>query len=395
MASLVKNNLCFEGYLFSRNRQRGENLHWRCRRCTAYLKTKFFPKGEQQPNAPIEIITKTGEHTHPPELEASSKQSLVEEMLRVIREDPSKPVRRVFNDVMERNARNGNNVHLRFEPIKSELKRERKKHFPPIPRVINDVDINPPWTMTWTNRQFLSHCDNAWGISIFIDKKCLDIMRSCPVLYIDGTFKTSPRPYAQLVTIHGLYMGYVIPLAFCLSTGKTVGQYRQMFAHLKAQCRNLTGHRLRPRKFVLDFEISLKIALETEFPHSRLSGCYFHLTQSIWRRCQELGLTVAYRDNRHCKKIVQKLMAIGFLPLAVIRNNFLLLRRSREVRRLMANEPAMVDLFSYFEASYIGVNVHVPIQFPPMFWNVHDRCVNTRTNNHLEGKFEKYVNNFH
>jgi len=40
-------------------------------------------------------------------------------------------------------------------------------------------------------------------------------------LYIDGTFKTAPHPYKQLVTVHGLYQGFVIPLTFCLLTGKT------------------------------------------------------------------------------------------------------------------------------------------------------------------------------
>jgi len=53
-------------------------------------------------------------------------------------------------------------------------------------------------------------------------------MRECSVLYIDGTFKTSPKPYKQVVTINGLYKDHVIPLVYALSIGKEVGHYRQI-----------------------------------------------------------------------------------------------------------------------------------------------------------------------
>lgn len=43
----------------------------------------------------------------------------------------------------------------------------------------------------------------------------------CDTIYIDGTFKTCPEPYFQLVTytIHGKHLGRVFIFVMCLFTG--------------------------------------------------------------------------------------------------------------------------------------------------------------------------------
>lgn len=62
----------------------------------------------------------------------------------------------------------------------------------------------------------------------FVDRKQARALAQCQVIYIDGTFKTAPKPYKQIVTMNGLYKGQVIPLVFALSAGKEVGHYRQI-----------------------------------------------------------------------------------------------------------------------------------------------------------------------
>lgn len=59
-------------------------------------------------------------------------------------------------------------------------------------------------------------------------RKQLQFLALCEILYIDGTFKTAPCPFMQIVTINGLYKESVIPMVFALSTGKTVGHYRKI-----------------------------------------------------------------------------------------------------------------------------------------------------------------------
>ena len=58
---------------------------------------------------------------------------------------------------------------------------------------------------------------------------------------MDGTFKTCPRPFYQVATIHGRYLGRVIPLVFVLMTGKTEAMYCAVLRHVKRKVQRITG----------------------------------------------------------------------------------------------------------------------------------------------------------
>ena len=75
-------------------------------------------------------------------------------------------------------------------------------------------------------------------------------------------------------------------------------------------------------------------------------------------------------------------MAIAHLPLPLVRHNFVLLRASHSVRRLVRRYPELTDFLNYVQGNYIQGN-----QFLPRTWNVFDRDMDTRTNNYVEGKF--------
>ena len=70
-------------------------------------------------------------------------------------------------------------------------------------------------------------------------------------------------------------------------------------------------------------------------------------------------------------------MALGFLPLALVRFNFNRLRQSHAIRRLIRRFPTLHDLFTYFENNYVNGN------FPPRMWNVFNRPMEIRPNNHV------------
>ena len=227
---------------------------------------------------------------------------------------------------------------------------------PHIPTTINEVVIADSWSKTWKNRKFLSRLDNYWGVAVFCTDHMLKILQLSDCLYVDDTFRTAPHPYVQFLTIHGLYLGHVIPLTFCLLTDKTSGQYRQVWQHLKHEVRRVmhNQHQLRPRRIVLDFEKSPMTARETEFPACRLSGCYFHFNQSLWQNLQRCGLSAHYRRDSHLQRTIRKVLAIGFLPLLVTRQNFVLLRHGRRVRRLLRQYQLLDDWLDYVETTYIN-----------------------------------------
>lgn len=325
-------------------------------------------------------VFRVDHHSHVADFQAARRGVILKRMQQKTEADPTLPVGQVFETVVVEDSGDSDDLP-NYVSVRSRVKRSRAKFVPRIPTTIDDVLIEDSWSKTWKDRYFLSHQDNYWGVAVFCSDKMLKVMQLSPCLYVDGTFRTAPHPYTQFLTIHGLYLGHVVPLTFCLVTGKTIGQYRQILQHLKAAVRRVTRRRLRPRRIVLDFEQSLMTALETELPTVRLSGCYFHFNQSLWRNLQHDGLATYYRRDRQLQQAVRKVMAIGFLPLLLTRQNFALLRHGRSIRRLLRRYPSLDDWLNYVERTYINPNS----TFPPPMWNIFDRDMDTRTNNHLEG----------
>jgi len=162
-------------------------------------------------------------------------------------------------------------------------------------------------------------------------------------LYMDATFKSCPQPYNQMFAIQGDYHGRVLPFVTVLMTKSTIGDYRHALQAIKRKEFCLTGHNWDPMAIVVDFEQSLITAVETELPNTRTEMCYFHFNQSLWHRIQELGLARAYKRDDNLQQIMRKVMALGFLPLALVRNNVALLRNSRDTRRKIFRYPALLD----------------------------------------------------
>ena len=172
-------------------------------------------------------------------------------------------------------------------------------------------------------------------------------------IFVDGTFRSAPHPYMQIFTIHADVRSHVIQIASCLMLHKDTGSYRQVIQALKLAVRHVSGHRWRPTTVVLDFELASINAFQTEFPNIEVKGCYFHFNQSLWKHVQSLGIVRAYRNDRRVKKLIKKIMALAFLPLAVLRINYQQMRNSNRTRRLVARYPNLNDFMVYFENTYL------------------------------------------
>ena len=73
-------------------------------------------------------------------------------------------------------------------------------------------------------------------------------------------------------------------------------------------------------------------------------------------------------------------MAIGYLPLLLVRQNFNILRNANNTRRLVRRFPALHDFLVYVERNEFDGN------FPPTMWNVLERNMDNRRNNFVESK---------
>jgi len=326
-------------------------------------------------------------HNHSPDEFQARRGIILKRIYSKIEDDPTVPVRRVYDQTLVEESQRLGDYTPSFDNVRSRSKRFRSSFIPSIPATINDVEINGVWKRTWSGKTFLRYKDNALGIALFVSKKMIKAFIECDCLYVDGTFKTAPKPYHQLVTVHGLFQGFVIPLCFCLLTGKTTAHYRQLLQCLKQLVQSKTRQILNPFTIVIDFEASLKSAIQIEFPNCLIAGCYFHFCSSLWRKIQELGLSTAYSRSRLLKIKIRMIMAIGFLPPALVRNNFILFTTTRRMISLVQRYPSFQSWLDYVKSTYIAINA----PFSTGMWNVFNRNINTRTNNHLEGKEINYL----
>ncbi|KAL8623791.1 hypothetical protein ACOMHN_054097 [Nucella lapillus] len=267
------------------------------------------------------------------------------------------------------------------------MQRARSATLPAILANLVDVHVQGIWSETWAQERFVLHADNDWGILVFATDENLQHLRQCSTVYMDGTFKSCPRPYNQVFTIFGNLNGFVIPFVHVLMAERTIGHYRQALQAVKTGVRRSTHHNWRPRLIVSDFELALRTAIETELPATRIGGCYFHFNQALWRKIQELGLSAPYQQNQRLKEVIRKVMAIGYLPLAVVYINFTALVGARRIQRLTARYPQLADFLTYVSNTYVRHRA----TFPPPVWNVYDRRMDQRTNNHVEA-FHRRLN---
>lgn len=122
---------------------------------------------------------------------------------------------------------------------------------------------------------------------IFATRESLQLLSQSVEWFADGTFSTVPRLFGQLYTIHVIQMGAIIPVVYALLPNKTLLSYIRLLRELQ----NLQPG-LHPQYLMTDFELAAIQAFEAVFPGINASGCFFHLTQSIWRKVQNEGLKV-------------------------------------------------------------------------------------------------------
>ena len=128
---------------------------------------------------------------------------------------------------------------------------------PPIPHCHDDVMFEGDWAKTWKGQEFVSCKDDDWETIIFATTADLQKLAKCKTIYLDGTFKSCPKPYSQFVTIHGMYYGRVLPFVMALTSEKSIDHYRGIVAHVKQRILNITRKNFNPNKVICDFEIAI------------------------------------------------------------------------------------------------------------------------------------------
>lgn len=76
---------------------------------------------------------------------------------------------------------------------------------------------------------------------IFVNVGALQAFVDAVALHMDATFRTHPRGYYQLGSLHAIAHGHSIQIAAFLMTGKTQALYEACLARILQVCRQQTG----------------------------------------------------------------------------------------------------------------------------------------------------------
>jgi hypothetical protein len=166
-----------------------------------------------------------------------------------------------------------------------------------------------------------------------------------------------------------------------LLTTKLEKWYKKLIQELKGAALAL-GLVLNPTILMTDFEQASMNAFNFHFPHIKLSGCFFHLGKSFFRRVVDLGLRTAYSKDQDFKLWVKKFSALALVPKQMVEIAF---HQTNPECPVSLDVVKLGEFTNYIMKNYVGDSHsgREPL-FPIAIWN-HYENDGPRTNNNIEG----------
>ena len=211
--------------------------------------------------------------------------------------------------------------------------------------------------------------------------------------FVDGTFSVAPPLFKQVFAIRTKLGETVVTCCYALLSGKAQELYEEGIEAVLNRCETL-GFSPDPDHIHLDFELAIINAFKAKFGlHISTNGCFYHLTQSSWKKIQALGLQEHYKSDEKFKHFCGMVDGLAFLPEHLVCDGMEYLRE---------NAPeAATEFVDYFNSTYVSATYRrvqrpgeanfrlrrIPPLFPVEIWNVHDSTINNEacTNNFCEG----------
>ena len=107
-------------------------------------------------------------------------------------------------------------------------------------------------------------------------------------LYVIHALRGGPNPLED---------GHLLPSLFVLLANKTEATYMRMWEQIQILCTDAL-----PTHLIVDFEKAVINSFQHFWPTTNIKGCFFHLTQNIWRKVQAEGMQAQYNIDEDCSE---------------------------------------------------------------------------------------------
>jgi hypothetical protein len=266
-----------------------------------------------------------------------------------------------------------------FSYLTDVIKKERNKSELYIPNFHEEIPPTLKQTLQGLTFYRGSTFENGEKILLFFSDFAINYAKKSKTFLIDGTFKSVPRQYYQLLTIHTHIYGKTIPTIFALLSSKTEKIYLRLFKLVKSTGINMD-------RVVIDLELALKNALEKTFNPIEILFCNFHFVQCLWRRLQSIGLSGLYKNDIKFARVIRMYLNLAFFPMkAVSEGNIYII----ETIKKFNFEPILFEFGKYFCDNFLVETETNTMKHKNLFsngWNCFERVIKNlpRTNNSLE-----------
>lgn len=258
------------------------------------------------------------------------------------------------------------------------IRRKYRQYFDPLVE-----DIPNAYKLDLQGNRFLLYDSGIYDktrIIIFSSKYKQKLLKYGTIFAIDGTFKIAPSDFNQILTIHFLVLGSFHPIFYILIKSQSAIDYTRAFNIIKEN----TG--CQPKIILTDFEKALISSTKAVFTGSKNQGCFFHFSQAIWRRIQNMNCVSVYKNNVVFRKLVHMFLYLAFVPIEKVQEYYELIKCSYSKH---VDLPSLNDFYQYFEHTYVGVyhgNIRMSGTYELAFWNCYERTIKgiPRTTNSLE-----------
>lgn len=389
--------LCHDGYMFTKKGTNKTTIRWECSKRRA-----MSCKGAIVTDLQIERVLSSTDHTHESDINivnAARVRATMKDNAVTNKARPGQIVADALQDCpVEVRVAMG-----KLDSIKRSIRRQKRGNLPKEPATLRDFVINAEWSTTGTDddEQFLIYDSGPESYSravVFASEQGLQHLCRSNTWFMDGTFSSSPKIFKQLYVIRAPLGNSAVTCVYAFLSCKTQSIYEELFSAIIDKCSEL-GYTPDPTTVITDFEQAVFNALRATFgQHVNSRGCFYHLTQSTWRKIQELGLTELYKTDEKVRLFCGMLDGLAFLPVEEVPTG---------MNCLKDNTPAgLEELVDYFDSTYVSGTYRrvqpppsqpggvlppvrmrrIPPMFPIQLWNVHQPTLENedRTNNMCE-----------
>ena len=157
-------------------------------------------------------------------------------------------------------------------------------------------------------------------------------------------------------------------------------KYVFLWLFLAESCNNSRGSIGSLVLVLVDFEKSSLNGISNIRTQIEIKGCFYHLCSNIWKHIQILGLQVQYNTDHDFALHLRMVCALVFVPPNDVINSFVAL--CQEIRNNFNDDAD--DLLEYFEDTYIGRFVKMPLDETPYLTSICGICSTELIKNYQE-----------